>query len=81
MPEKGIVWSIRHRPPMTVSMITAILLLMMSFKETIIDTLPVANADKLAILGAWYVWILRVISAFFAILSIAVGVKDDSYKQ
>ena len=79
--KKGLVWSLKHRPPLTISTITAILLLMMTYKEQLIDTLPYTNTEKIAMIGAWYMWGLKLLSSLFAMLSIAIGVKQEPEAQ
>jgi len=74
---KSVIWSIKHRPPLSITMIGAILLLFMSSKEQIIDSLPISNIEAKEALGAWYMWVLKVAGFVMAVLQIALGVKKD----
>lgn len=79
--EKSVILSFKHRPPLTITMIGAILLMFMSNKEQIIDSLPISNEAVKEALGAWYMWVFKVLGTLFGILQIALGVKKDDNSQ
>lgn len=77
-PRKGsLVWSFKHRPPLSVTMISAILLLLMSSKEQLIDSLPLSNREMVELMGAWYMSLLKIAGVIFSILCIVLGVRKD----
>lgn len=78
MARKGsIVWSLKHRPPLSITVIGAILLFLMSSKEQLIDAMPLSNADTKAFLGSWYIYILKLLGVVFALLQLILGLNKD----
>ena len=79
--EKSIVWSVKHRPPLTVSMITAAILILQSSKGMLIDNLPVSNKELIAALSGWYTYLLDATGALFGLACIFLGVRKDDSSQ
>lgn len=79
MAKKGsIVWSIKHRPPLTITIISAVLLLLMSSKEQLIDAMPLSNVETRELLGSWYMYFLKAAGVIMALLQIILGVNKDN---
>ena len=75
--DKSIVWSVKHRPPLTVSMITAAILILQSSKGMLIDNLPVSNKELIAALSGWYTYLLDATGALFGLACIFLGVQKN----
>lgn len=72
-----VVMSVKHRPPVTVATITAILALLMGSKAILIGQMPISNAELKEALSGWFDWVLNVSGVIMGILSIFLGVKPD----
>jgi uncharacterized membrane protein YwaF len=74
-----IKFSLMHRPPLTISMITAILALIMASKSLLIDTMPIAQSLR-DLIGGWFSWVLNFVTIIMGVLSIVLGVapKNES---
>lgn len=75
--EKSIGFYIKHRPPLTVSMLMAALLLLQSSKAMIIHNLPIQNKLLIEALSGWYTYILDVSGTLIALAGIFLGVKTN----
>ena len=47
----------------------------MSSKEQLIDAMPISNAEIKEILGGWYMYLLKALGVFMALLSIFTGLN------
>lgn len=80
--KKGsLVWSFKHRPPLSMTIIGSVLLLLMSSKGIVIDKLPITDASKIELLGNWYTYVLELLGVIVALLNIVLGINKDEVKQ
>ncbi len=73
--EKSIGFYLKHRPPLTVSMIMAALLLLQSSKGVLIHNLPIENKALIDALSGWYGYLLDVAGTLMALAGVFLGVK------
>lgn len=65
----------KTKPPTWVTVVSSILLLLMSSKEQLIDSLPITNADTIMLYGSWYMWVLKAAGILMSILALILGVS------
>lgn len=62
-------------PPTWVTVTGSILLLLMSSKEQLIDSLPISNADTIMLYGSWYMWVLKAAGILMSVLTLVLGIN------
>lgn len=68
-----IKFSLKHKPTLTVTMITAVFALAAASKGVLIDTLPVKDVIREAI-GGWFSWVINLGTFISGVICIVTGV-------
>lgn len=77
--KKGsLKFSIKHRPPLTASMVLAAFAMMQVSKGVFIDSLPLHNKELIKHIGEYYTYIINAGLSIFSLACVFLGIDTTS---